>query len=174
MSNKHHYRKVFQSDHLGVPDLEEMIEDKKPLVFTITHVKQELKTKVAGRKIDANIAYFKENIKPMVLNATNCKVVKSLAGGSSFVEDWENVQIELYIDASVKMKGEIVGGLRIKKEAPIALTANQIQELQLTINQVGDLKSLTALYNSNVMYKTSPDAVGLFKERNRELTTELV
>lgn len=117
-TKKTHYRRVFKSDHLGSADLEDFIEDKKPLVFTIKEVKQEIGVSVAGKKGSFNIAYFVENIKPLVLNATNSKVVKVFAGGSPFVEDWKNITVELYIDETVKMKGEIVGGVRIKSIKP--------------------------------------------------------
>ncbi len=40
-NDKTHYRKVFKSDHLGVADLEEYIEEGKSLNFTIKEVKQE-------------------------------------------------------------------------------------------------------------------------------------
>ena len=115
---KHHYRKVFKSDHLGVADLEDLIEEGKSLIFTVKEVKQEYNTKVAGKKIDANIAYFKEPIKPLVLNATNSKIMKTFSNGSPFIEDWENTLIELYIDSSVKMKGDVVGGVRIRPVQP--------------------------------------------------------
>lgn len=126
---KTHYRKVFKSDHLGSADLEEFIEEKKPLIFTIKEVKQEINVSVAGKKGNFNIAYFVEPIKPLVLNSTNSKQIKTFTG-SSFVEDWKNVLIELYIDENVKMKGEIVGGVRIrpiqprKKEKPYFTEAN--------------------------------------------------
>jgi hypothetical protein len=120
MENKTHYRKVFKSDHLGTADLEEFLEEKKRLVFTIKEVKQEYDVIVAGRKGNHNIAYFKENIKPLVLNATNSRIVRSFNENSPFVEDWNNTIIELYIDANVKMKGEIVGGVRIKPTQPKA------------------------------------------------------
>lgn len=120
MENKTHYRKVFKSDHLGTADLEEFIEEKKRLVFTIKEVKQEYNVTVAGRKGNYNIAYFKENIKPLVLNATNSRIVRGFNHGSPFVEDWNNTIIELYIDLNVKMKGEVVGGVRIKPTQPKA------------------------------------------------------
>lgn len=128
MSTEHksHFRKVYKSDHLGVADLEDLIDEGKSLIFTITHVKQET-TLVAGKKGDFNIAYFKEPIKPWVLNATNAKVVKSFAGtGSPFVEDWKNVPVELYIDNAVKMKGEVVGGVRIKPIKPTIAKAKPV------------------------------------------------
>lgn len=112
MSNQTHYRKVFKSDHLGCADLEDFIESGSNLVFTISHVNQERGTRVAGKKIDANIAYFVEGIKPLVLNATNSKTVSKLAS-SVFVENWQNIPVQLYIDPNVKMKGEMTGGVRV-------------------------------------------------------------
>lgn len=113
-----HYRKVFKSDHLGVADLEEMIEEGKSLNLTIKEVKQEIGVTVAGRKGNHNIAYFSENIKPLVLNATNSKIVRKFSGGTPFVENWKGLLIEVYIDETVKMKGEIVGGVRIRPVQP--------------------------------------------------------
>lgn len=115
---KTHYRKVFKSDHLGVADLEDFIEEKKSLIFTIKEVKQEFGIMVAGRKGNHNIAYFKESIKPLVLNATNSKTVKGFNEGSPFVDDWDNTKVELFIDYGVKMKGDVVGGVRIKQVQP--------------------------------------------------------
>ena len=115
---KTHYRKVFKSDHLGVADLEDLIEEGTPLIFTITHVNQEYNVAVAGRKGNFNIAYFKEPIKPLVLNATNSKTMKSFCNGSAFVEDWKDVPVQLYIDPSAKLKGEVVGGVRICPDQP--------------------------------------------------------
>jgi hypothetical protein len=115
--SKTHYRKVFKSDHLGQADLEDFIESGSNLIFTIHHVSQEMGAKVAGKKINANIAYFHEKgIKPLVLNATNSKTLRQLTG-SSFVEDWQNVSVQLYIDPNVKMKGDTVGGVRISPKA---------------------------------------------------------
>lgn len=116
--SKTHYRKVFKSDHLGVADLEEFQEEGHNLVFTISYVKQEFDVSVAGKKGNHNIAYFAEKIKPLVLNATNSKTLKGFCGGSPFVEDWKNVPVQLYIDTSIKMKGEIVGGVRIHPKQP--------------------------------------------------------
>lgn len=118
-TEKHHYRTVYKSDHLGIADLEEMQEQGRRLVFTIKQVRQEKGVTVAGKKGDHNIAYFSDtNVKPWVLNAGNAKIVKGFAGNSPFVEDWQNIPVELYIDASVKMKGEVVGGVRINPVQP--------------------------------------------------------
>jgi len=115
---KTHYRRVFKSDHLGQADLEDFLESGSNLVFTIDYVKQQMDVAVAGRKGNYNIAYFKEEIKPLVINATNSKVLKKFANGSPFVEDWNNIPVRLYIDPNVRMKGETVGGVRISPDAP--------------------------------------------------------
>lgn len=115
---KTHYRKVFKSDHLGVADLEEYMEDGKDLIFTIKEVKQEIGVRVAGTKGDHNIAYFKEDIKPLVLNATNSKIVKSFNNNSPFVEDWGNTLVELYIEPNIKFGKDTVEGVRIKPVQP--------------------------------------------------------
>tara|TARA_R110002126_G_scaffold118176_1_gene258063 strand:+ start:229 stop:732 length:504 start_codon:yes stop_codon:yes gene_type:complete len=116
---KTHWRKVFKSDHLGVADLEEFIEEKKSLIFTILQVKSEIGVAVAGRKGNHNIAYFKEGIKPMVLNATNSKTVKSFCNKSPFVDDWQNVRVELYIKNGVKaVAGGTTDGVYIKVAQP--------------------------------------------------------
>lgn len=115
--NKTHYRKVLKSDHLGIADLEDFQEEGSSLIYNIKFVNQEHGARVAGKKIDANIAYFNEPIKPLVLNATNAATMRLLTG-SPFIEDWQNIPVQLYIDNNVKMKGEIVGGVRISPIAP--------------------------------------------------------
>ena len=120
-----------------------MMEQGKSLIFTISHVKQELGAKVAGSKIDANIAYFKEPIKPLVLNATNAKIVKSFAR-STDTDNWNNIAVELYVDSSVKMKGEIVGGVRIKPIQPI------IQKVKPTFEE----KHFEKAFNANATIET--------------------
>ncbi len=129
--NLTHYRKVFKSDHLGVADLEDYTETGQDLIFTIDHVKQEMGAQVAGKKINANIAYFKEPIKPLVLNATNSKAMKGLSG-SCFIENWREITVQLYIDKTAKLMGEVVGGVRIspnpvRKTKPTITKANEKQ-----------------------------------------------
>ncbi len=110
--SKTHYRKIFKSDHLGVADLEDFLETNHNLVFTIKHVKQEIGVRVAGKKGDFNIGYFVENIKPLVLNAGNSLIIKGFTG-SAFVEDWNNIKVQLYIDSNVRFGSDTVSGVRI-------------------------------------------------------------
>lgn len=147
---KTHYRKVFKSDHLGVADLEDFLESGTPLIFTILHVKQEFNVMVAGRKGNFNIAYFKEKIKPLVLNAGNSKTMKRLANGSAFVEDWVNIPVRLYIDETAKLKGEVVGGVRISQDRPkmqkeeLLPGTKSWENAKVAYNRDGDLKKVEA------------------------------
>ena len=110
------YRIAYKSDHLGVVDLEEMIENKQSLIVTIKEVWHEQGAVVAGSKGNFNIAYFEENIKPLVLNSTNATTVRRLCNGGATLNTWKMpVTVELFIDASVKMKGQIVGGVRLRR-----------------------------------------------------------
>lgn len=140
---RHHYRAIAKSDHLGVADLEDFIEEKKSMVFTITHVKQEINVTVAGKKGNFNIAYFAEGIKPLVLNNTNAKVIKIFAGGSPFVEDWKNIPVELFIDDTIKLKGELTGGVRIKNIKPtlpfLTVESKAYQNAVIHIRGGGDI-----------------------------------
>ncbi len=134
---KTHYRKMLKSDHLGVADLEEMQENGQSLIFTIKQARAERGAKVAGKTLDCNVVYFVENIKPLVVNATNSKQISKLAG-SPFLEDWAGVKIELYADGNVKMKGEIVGGVRVSPLQPKIKeidTSNAIEKLKNCHNE---------------------------------------
>jgi hypothetical protein len=53
----------------------------------------------------------------MILNAHNSRVVRDLVG-SHWIEDWNNVQISIYVDHNVKFGRDTVEGLRISPEAP--------------------------------------------------------
>jgi hypothetical protein len=161
MEKKTHYRKVFKSDHLGIADLEDFIEEKKPLVFTIREVKQEINVSVAGKKGSFNIAYFVEKIKPLVLNATNSKTVKLLAGGSPFVEDWKNISVELYIDEQVKMKGDTVGGVRIRSTKPVLPFLSESSKAYQ--NAVAHLVNGGSLKDIEARFQLSPEITAKLK-----------
>ena len=114
--NKTHYRKVFDSPYLSAADIVE------PVVLTIRCVQVEAdKTKKTKDKM--NTAYFVEReiragepLKPMILNATNSKMVAKITG-SPFLEDWNGVTVEIYVDHNVRFGRETVEGLRIRPAA---------------------------------------------------------
>jgi len=112
-----HYRKVFKSDYLSTADLEMLIENGKSLVFTIEKVQAEEGIKLQGKKQDANVAYFKENIKPMIVNSRNSNILASFTK-TNFLQEWHNIRVKLYVDNNVRFGKERVSGIRIEKTQP--------------------------------------------------------
>ena len=115
--NKTHYRKAFNSPYLSSADIVE------PTILTIRKVLLD-PDKTKKTKDVFNTAYFTEKelrpgelLKPMILNATNSRTMKDLTG-SAFIDDWNAIAVTVYVDAKVKMMGDIVEGLRISKEHP--------------------------------------------------------
>jgi hypothetical protein len=136
------YRIAYKSDHLGVIDLEEMLENGQSLIVTIKEVWHEQGAVVAGSKGNFNIAYFAESIKPLVLNATNAATIRRLCNGGANLNTWKMpVTVELYIDATVKMKGQIVGGVRIRK----ALNVTPQLDATAALNVIGLATSIDDL-----------------------------
>ena len=117
MSEKTHYRKAFDSPYLSSADIVE------PTVLTVSYVALEI-DRTKKTKDSFNTAHFAEKelragekLKPMILNASNSKTMKALAG-SAFIEDWQNIRITVYVDHNVRFGKETVEGLRISPHAP--------------------------------------------------------
>jgi len=116
MKDKTHYRKAFTSPYLASSDLDGVLN------LTIKRVILE-DDKSKRTKDSFNTAYFAEEfirpgekLKPMILNVTNCDVLKKMSG-SSYIDDWCGLLITVFVDCNVKMKKETVGGLRIMPQA---------------------------------------------------------
>lgn len=108
-----HYRKVFDSPYLSSADI------VGPTVLTIARVTQE-PDKTKKTKDVFNTAYFVERelrpgekLKPMILNATNSKLMNQYAG-SPYIEDWGDRRVIVYVDNAVKFGKDLVEGLRLR------------------------------------------------------------
>jgi len=114
METKTHWRKVFNSDYLGSCDL----EDGKDLKAVIKSVSQQGVKNTDGKEQKCNVAVFVDaKLKPMILNVTNCKVVKKFAK-SAFINDWNNIPVQIYVKDDIKAFGEVTEGLRIRPSQP--------------------------------------------------------
>ena len=114
INGKTHWRKVFNSDYLGSCDL----EDGKDLKTVIKSVSIQTVKSTDGKEQDCNVAVFTDPaIKPMILNATNCKTMKKFAK-SPYINDWNNIPVQIYVKDDIKAFGEITEGLRIRPTQP--------------------------------------------------------
>lgn len=116
--SKTHFKKAFNSPYLSSADI------VGPTTLTIARVALET-DKTKKTKDLFNTAYFAEReirpgekLKPMILNVTNSKTLKSLTN-SPFIEDWQGVKVTIYVDSNVKFGREVMEGLRISPKAPV-------------------------------------------------------
>ena len=111
---KTHWHKVFLSEYLGACDL----EDGKDLKAVIKSVSIRNVKNTDGKEQERNVASFTDaKIKPMVLNATNCRIMKKFTG-SSYINDWNNVPVQIYVKNDIKAFGELTEGLRLREIQP--------------------------------------------------------
>lgn len=101
----------------------EMIESKylkqsdfpDPLIVTVEKVGK-INLAKEGEKPDVKWAVrFKEFNKPMVLNSTNIQLLAK-ACDSDDTDDWLGKEVIVYTDESVSFGGQVVGGLRIRRQ----------------------------------------------------------
>lgn len=171
------YRK---STHLSGVDVQIIIAEKGECILTIKDAHFDKGVNVSGNKTDGYFLTFKEDVKPMVVNSTNRKIIARIAKDKLKLSDldsrnigkWIGLTIELDFDANRTMMGKVTGGIAVKEKAPQAISEKELKVLKGKLSACLGLEQLTALYNSSIKFKTSPDAVALFKERNHELTSQ--
>lgn len=61
---------------------------------------------------DKPVMYFRDGVKPMILNNTNWMTVEEAYGQES--DDWTGKPVELYLDPGVMFGGKRVGGVRLR------------------------------------------------------------
>ena len=109
-----HWKKLQNPDYLGAYSLQ---PGEEP-VYTIAKVGLEIVTGTDGKKDECTVARFMEKVKPMILNATNCKTIAKMYG-TPFIEKWAGLKIQIYA-AKIKAFGEEVEALRIRPKVPTA------------------------------------------------------
>lgn len=112
-----HWKKLQNPDYLGAYSL----NPGEDLILTIASVRQEKVTGTDGKKEGCMVARFKENVKPMILNVTNCKTIEKLYK-TPYIEEWAGRKIQIYAE-KVKAFGDVVDALRIRPFVPAVKTA---------------------------------------------------
>ena len=164
INSKVHWKKVFNSDYLGSCDL----EDGKDLKTIIKSVRvQEVKGS-DGKKQNCNVATFADpKIKPMILNVTNCKIVKKFAG-SPYIDDWNNIPIQIYIKDDIKAFGEVTEGLRIRPAQPV------MSKSELTPNHQAWTGAITYLKKPEATIAKIREKYNLSPENEEKLKTAVL
>lgn len=114
-----HYRQNRKSDYFGSVEVEQLEMQGQKCLVTIAKVEYKENLTVNGVKKDKAIilTFTDKALKPWIANATNCIILQKLTGKKDALE-WVGATIELYVDTNVKMKGETVGGVRVRPILP--------------------------------------------------------
>jgi hypothetical protein len=149
--NKTHWRKVFDSDYLGSCDL----EDGKDLRAVIKSVTVRKVKNTDGKEQERNVATFTDaKLKPMILNATNCKVVKKFAK-SPYINDWNNIAVQIYVKDDIRAFGDITEGLRIRETQPSLSKPKLIRDMPAWSKVIEYVKSGKPLSDIELKYDIS-------------------
>ena len=109
-----HWKKLTNPDYLGAYAL----EPGQDLIVTIKSVANEVVTSVDGKKETCSVMHFMENVKPLVLNATNSKTITKLLK-TPYIEQWSGRKIQLYVEHGVKAFGDVVDAIRVRPFLPV-------------------------------------------------------
>ena len=110
-NHKTHWRDLHQTKYLTAGNL---ASDTDTLA-TIDRIEVEKIVNNDGRTENLPVAHFSEDIKPMVLNVTNCRTMEALTG-SPHIQNWTG-PIALHI-TKTKAFGEMVDTILIRPERP--------------------------------------------------------
>lgn len=109
-----HWKRLTNPDYLGAYAL----DPDQDLVVTIKSVTNELVASPDGKKETCSVMRFVEDVKPMVLNATNSKTITKLFK-TPYIEEWAGRKIQLYVQKGVKAFGDVVDALRVRPFLPV-------------------------------------------------------
>ena len=137
MSEKTHYRELFNSDYIGAYSL----EPGKDLIVTIKSVKREAVVGTDGKKEDCVVAQLVGQ-KPFIINATNAKTIRTVLG-TPFIEEWAGKRIQLY-SAPIKAFGDVVDALRVRKFAPKEEKPDEVIKCEGCGGQISAYGKMTA------------------------------
>jgi len=143
----HHWKKLVNPDYLG----SYILDPGQELLLTIKSCANEQITGTDGKKQECMVLRFMEDIKPMILNRTNAKIITKLHK-TPYIEQWTGKKIMIYAK-QIRAFGEDVDALRIRDFLP------QPKELDITsaLKKLNESKTLAEL-QSNYTSLTKEEA----------------
>ena len=91
------------------PIVKKILDALRPEIHGMVHCSGGAQTKVM---------HFVENVKPLVLNATNNKTIAKLLKTPD-IEQWQGKKIQLYVQHGIKAFGDIVDAVRVRDFLPV-------------------------------------------------------
>lgn len=109
--NKTHWKKLTNPNYLG----SYAFQPGEEKTVTIKEVKREIVQNQNGKE-ECTVAYFVEDIKPLILNKTNGSMIAKV-WGTPYIEDWAGKKIILKVK-KISAFGEMVDAVRVSPERP--------------------------------------------------------
>lgn len=103
-----HWKKLENPDYIGAY----AFQPGEEKVVTIQRVQREMVNGPDGKREECTVLHFRENEKPLILNATNGKMVAKMAG-TPYIEQWSGIRIAIGVE-KVRAFGDYVDAVRVK------------------------------------------------------------
>ena len=100
-----------------------------PVDTELLWVKEEKVTAPGKGTTTRLVADFEGLSKGLVLNTANCETLAEMTGTDD-PNEWKDVAVQLYVDPDVTYGGKKVGGIRIRKPAPVPLPSKRLKVVQ--------------------------------------------
>jgi hypothetical protein len=105
-----HWKSLENNDYIGAY----AFQPGEEKIVTIQRVQREMVNGPDGKREECTVLHFREKEKPLILNATNGKMVAKLAG-TPYIEQWSGVRIALAVE-KVRAFGDVVDAVRVQKK----------------------------------------------------------
>lgn len=105
-----HWKMLDNPDYIGAY----AFQPGEEKIVTISRVQRAMVPGPDGKREECTIVHFVEKEKPLILNATNGKMIEKLSG-TGYIEQWAGVRIKLVVE-KVKAFGDVVAAVRVKNE----------------------------------------------------------
>jgi len=136
-----HWKQLKNPDYIGAYAL----QPGEELVLTIKSSGVEQVANTDGKKQDCLVIHFMEQVKPMILNTTNAKII-SKVHQTPYMEQWVGKKIQIYA-RRIRAFGEDVDALRVRDFVPKSVTIDPAKAIA-SINACTTLDELKKLYTS--------------------------
>lgn len=110
--SKTHWKKLTNPNYLGAY----AFQPGEEKTLTIKEVKLEVVQNQNGKE-ECTVAYFVEDVKPLILNKTNGNMIAKV-WGTPYIEDWSGKRITLRVK-KVNAFGEMVDAVRVSPDRPM-------------------------------------------------------
>jgi hypothetical protein len=100
-----------------------------PVNTSILWIKEEEVTTPGKGTERRLVLYFDRLKKGLVLNTANAEALLEITGTDD-TEKWADTPVQLYVDPDVTYGGKKIGGIRIRKPAPVPVPLKRLKVVQ--------------------------------------------